>query len=46
MPMQLGDVKNTFANIDESKKYLDFNPSTKIEKGLENFVNWFKIYNK
>ena len=46
MPMQLGDVKNTFANIDESKKYLGFNPSTKIEKGLESFVNWFKIYNK
>ena len=46
MPMQLGDVKNTFANIDESKKYLGFNPSTKIEKGLESFVNWFKTYNK
>ena len=46
MPMQLGDVKNTFANIDESKKHLGFNPTTKIDEGLENFVNWYKVYNK
>ena len=42
--MQLGDVKNTFADIEKSKKILGFNPDTEIEKGLEKFVMWFKDY--
>ena len=28
--MQLGDVKNTFADINQSKKILGFNPGTEI----------------
>ena len=42
--MQLGDVRNTYANITESKKELNFNPKTNLENGLEKFVNWFKEY--
>ena len=44
--MQLGDVKNTFADINQSKKHLGFNPNTNIDKGLESFVAWFKNYKK
>ena len=43
--MQLGDVKNTFADIEESKKILSFNPDTEIEK-VRKFVTWFKDYSK
>ena len=46
LPMQLGDVKNTFADIKQSKKHLGFNPNTNIEKGLESFIAWFKSYKK
>ena len=46
MPMQLGDVKNTFADISQSNKHLNYSPTTKIEKGLENFVIWFEKYSK
>ena len=46
LPMQLGDVKTTFADIEKSKLELDFNPSIKMKKGLENFIKWFKDYNK
>ncbi len=46
LPMQLGDVKNTFADIEKSKKILSFNPGTEIEEGLEKFVMWFKDYKK
>jgi len=46
LPMQLGDVKTTFADINTSKEELDFNPSIKMKKGLENFIKWFKDYNK
>ena len=44
--MQLGDVKTTFADIEKSKLELDFNPSIKMKKGLEKFIEWFKDYNK
>ena len=45
-PMQLGDVKKTFADIDKSKTMLDFNPSTNIELGISNFIDWFKDFSK
>ena len=44
LPMQLGDVPITFADIDDIKKDLGFDPSTKIEDGIINFVNWYKSY--
>ena len=44
--MQTGDVKFTYADIKESKKDFKFYPKVKIEKGLSEFVNWFKIYHK
>ena len=44
MPMQLGDVKNTYADIGLSKKKLNYCPKTSLEDGLSRFVNWFKIY--
>ena len=46
LPMQPGDVKNTYADIDESKKELNFLPSTDLKVGLERFINWFRSYKK
>ena len=46
MPMQLGDVKKTYADIDESKKFLGYCPTTEIREGLINFVNWYNSYNR
>jgi len=42
--MQLGDVRHTYANINESKKDLKFKPKTNLEDGLEKFVSWYKEY--
>ena len=42
--IQPGDVPKTYANIKESKKDLKFNPKTKIEKGIQEFVKWYKKY--
>jgi len=42
--MQLGDVKETYANIDYERDMLDFNPVTSINEGIPKFVNWFKQY--
>ena len=43
-PMQSGDVKNTFADIDLLEKWIGFKPYTPIEIGVENFVRWYLNY--
>ena len=44
--MQLGDIRHTYADIKESKKDFKFYPKVKINEGLSEFVNWFRIYHK
>lgn len=46
MPMQPGDVKSTYANIDALMDYVDFRPSTSISEGIKQFVEWYKSYFK
>lgn len=45
MPMQPGDVPRTTADIRKLKK-LGWKPTTRIEKGIANFINWYKKYYK
>lgn len=44
LPMQPGDVLETWANIDKAKRLLNYNPKINIEEGLARFVDWFKNY--
>ena len=44
-PMQLGDVKESFADIDAIRNDLGFEPTTPIDVGVPKFVEWFKTYN-
>jgi len=44
LPMQDGDVKETFANIDDLARDINFRPSTSIEEGLRRFVGWYMGY--
>ena len=39
---QLGDVRETVADITYSKKKLGYDPSTHITKGVKEFIKWFK----
>ena len=43
-PMQPGDVKETFADIEASRRDFGFDPKTTIEEGLPRFVAWFREY--
>lgn len=43
-PMQAGDVLETYADITESQRDLDFQPSTCITDGIPRFVDWYKSY--
>ena len=44
LPIQPGDVKETFAEISESTKDLNFIPKVNIEEGIPKFVEWYKSY--
>ena len=44
--MQAGDVEETFADITKMEKQFDFKPTTRIDKGLQTFINWYLRYNK
>ncbi|GMK38142.1 NAD-dependent epimerase [Paenibacillus sp. CCS19] len=46
LPMQPGDVKATFADVDDLKRAIGFNPSTSIGEGLRRFVEWYMQYYK
>ncbi len=43
-PMQMGDVKETYADITAINRDLGFEPTTPIEIGIPNFVEWYKSY--
>jgi len=44
LPMQDGDVQQTYANIDDLVADVGFRPSTPIEVGLQRFVEWYRSY--
>ena len=44
-PIQLGDVQATAANTDLLIDWINYSPSTSLEKGIYKFANWFKEYN-
>lgn len=46
LPIQPGDVERTWANVDELIKDYNYKPKTPISKGVKEFINWYKVYNK
>ena len=44
LPMQPGDVIETYANIDKSIEKLNFKPKTSIQDGMPKFIDWFRKY--
>lgn len=46
LPMQPGDVYQTYADISDLSKDFGFCPSTGIEEGLQKFADWFLAYYK
>jgi UDP-glucuronate 4-epimerase len=46
LPMQPGDVTETFADVAELMRDTGFRPQTSIEDGLADFVAWYRDYHK
>lgn len=42
LPLQQGDVDITYADISKARKSLSYNPTIKIENGIEKFIEWYK----
>ena len=44
LPMQPGDVQKTFADISALERDFNYKPSTSVEKGVNEFVKWYRKY--
>lgn len=44
LPMQAGDVYQTYADVSELEKNFGFKPQTTIREGLTNFINWYRDF--
>jgi UDP-glucuronate 4-epimerase len=44
LPLQAGDVPETYANVDDLVNDVGFKPETSIEEGIGKFVEWYREY--
>lgn len=44
LPLQLGDVPDTFADVDDLVEDFDYRPNTPVETGINRFVAWYKQF--
>ena len=44
LPMQAGDVPETYADVDDLIRDVGYAPSTPLETGIERFVSWYRDY--
>ena len=44
LPLQPGDVPDTYADVDDLIREFNYKPSMSIKQGVKNFVDWYKGY--
>jgi UDP-glucuronate 4-epimerase len=44
LPLQSGDVPETYADVNDLMREIDFKPDTPIETGVSKFIQWYKEY--
>ena len=44
LPLQDGDVPDTYANVDDLVKEFDYKPDMPVKTGVANFVKWYKDF--
>ena len=44
LPIQPGDVPDTYADVSDLVKEFDYKPNTSVKEGIANFSQWFKDY--
>jgi UDP-glucuronate 4-epimerase len=46
LPLQAGDVPDTYADVSDLAEQFDYRPSTTVEDGIARFVAWYRDYFK
>ena len=46
LPLQPGDVPDTYAQVDDLVKQFDYKPTTTVHNGIHCFVDWYRNYYK
>lgn len=46
LPMQPGEVTETYADIEKSCRLLNFHPTVQLEEGILRFIDWFKSFHR
>ena len=46
LPLQAGDVPDTYADVEALVQDVDYKPETTVEVGIKNFVDWYREYYK
>ena len=46
LPLQDGDVPDTYANVDDLVKEFGYKPDMSVKQGVANFVDWYKDFYK
>jgi UDP-glucuronate 4-epimerase len=44
LPLQPGDVPDTYANVDDLVADMGYKPATQVEDGVNRFVDWYREY--
>ncbi|HOD62043.1 MAG TPA: NAD-dependent epimerase [Bacilli bacterium] len=44
LPMQPGDVPNTYADVSDLVRDIGYKPPTKVEDGIKKFIKWYKEF--
>ena len=44
LPLQAGDVPDTYANVDDLVEQFHYKPTTTVEEGINRFVAWYRDY--
>ena len=44
LPMQPGDVPDTWADVDDLVADVGYRPDTPVEEGIARFVEWYRSY--
>ena len=45
LPLQAGDVPDTYADVDDLVEQFDYKPSMGVKQGVYNFAHWFREFN-
>ncbi|MDQ2640735.1 MAG: NAD-dependent epimerase [Pseudomonadota bacterium] len=46
LPLQLGDVPDTYADVEDLVRDVGYKPATSVEEGVRRFVDWYRSYYK